>query len=650
MDPEVVILPEKLCNQIAAGEVVERPASVVKELVENAIDAGSTRIVVEVVNGGARLIRVSDNGQGMNQHDIFLCFERHATSKIRTEEDLFNLDSLGFRGEALPAIAAVSRLKVCSRHHHAAAGMQVELKGGVVVDAGETGAPVGSMFEVRDLFYNLPARRKFLRKTATEFGRITETVMRLGLAHPHIQFQLVHNGRQVFNYYRQQQEFERIVEALGRSVAGMLQRIECERGDISLCGYIATPEHSRSTTQAMYTYINGRFIRDPVVKHAVLDAYRQLLMKGRYPVCVLFLHMPPARVDVNVHPTKHEVRFHDQRLVHDFITSAVRQQLRGGCAVDGFNSEASAAQQQPVDADIPIRHPEHTGSIFSGGGFDGAAAPCAPAPPPVPQHVPQHVPPHVPPHVPYPGAASGAQHGEVAEVDNSWDAVPDVDVNQEGIGSAQIPAAQHFCPLTGGAATATPGYFSSLQLIGQYARSYLVCADGDALVLIDQHAAHERIGFERLREQYARCAVERQELLFPLLLELTQAQDTQLREQAGYFAHLGFELEPFGGTTWALKALPLLLEEHDIATLILDILADLSSWGTSQTQRQAVDDVLIKMACHSMVRANEKLDQREMQALLVQMDQVDFNRHCPHGRPVLHIIPRREVEKFFSRT
>ncbi|MFN2257557.1 MAG: DNA mismatch repair endonuclease MutL, partial [Desulfuromonadaceae bacterium] len=222
MNPEVAILPEKLCNQIAAGEVVERPASVVKELVENSIDAGSTRIVIEVAHGGTRLIKISDNGRGMNQHDIFLCFERHATSKIRTEEDLFCLDSLGFRGEALPAIAAVSRLRVSSRHQDADVGMRVDLKGGVVSDAREAGIPVGSMFEVRDLFYNLPARRKFLRKTTTEFGHIAESVMRLSLAHPHIQFQLIHNERMVFNYYRQQHIFDRIREALGRTVAGAL--------------------------------------------------------------------------------------------------------------------------------------------------------------------------------------------------------------------------------------------------------------------------------------------------------------------------------------------------------------------------------------------------------------------------------------------
>ncbi|MDD2557400.1 MAG: DNA mismatch repair endonuclease MutL [Desulfuromonadaceae bacterium] len=636
MDPEVVILPEKLCNQIAAGEVVERPASVVKELVENAIDAGSTKIVIEVVNGGARLIRVSDNGKGMNQHDIFLCFERHATSKIRTEADLFNLSSLGFRGEALPAIAAVSRLRVCSRHHSTEVGMQIELKGGVVVDATEVGVPVGSMFEVQDLFYNLPARRKFLRKIATEFGRITETVMRLGLAHPRIQFQLVHNGRQVFNYYRQQQMFERIAEALGRSVAGGLQSITCESGDIFLSGYIAPPEHSRSTTQAMYTYINGRYIRDPVVKHAVLDAYRQLLMKGRYPVCVLFLHMPAAQVDVNVHPTKHEVRFHDQRLVHDFITNAVRQQLRGACDSGGPKYEVFSAAQQELATGAPSPT-EHTGSIFPAEATAVAASTFASPPHPFPQSV------------QYPTTTEGSEYGKVAEVDDSWSIVTNGDVASNGIVGAQIQPAQHFCP-SGGAATATPGYFSSLHLIGQYAHSYMVCADGDALVLIDQHAAHERIGFERLREQYARLAVERQELLFPLMLELTQSQDTQLLEQVEYFSHLGFDLEPFGGTTWALKALPVLLEEHDITTLVLDILEDLSSWGTSQSQRQAVDDVLIKMACHSMVRANERLDQSEMRALLTQLDQVDFNRHCPHGRPVLHMIPRREVEKFFSRT
>ncbi len=645
MNPEVAILPEKLCNQIAAGEVVERPASVVKELVENSIDAGSTRIVVEVVNGGARLIKVSDNGRGMNKHDIFLCFERHATSKIRTEEDLFRLGSLGFRGEALPAIAAVSRLQVSSRHIDSEVGMRVDLKGGVVTNAGEVGLPVGSVFEIRDLFYNLPARRKFLRKTATEFGHIAESVMRLSLAHPHIQFQLIHNERVVFNYYRQQHIFDRIGEALGRTVAGALHKIECERGEITLQGYVAAPEQSRSTTQAMYTYINGRFIRDPVVKHAVLDGYRQLLMKGRYPICVLFLRMPPDRVDVNVHPTKHEVRFHDQRVVHDFITNAVRQQLRTVTdpyqprtsaeeARAGSGSELAAKKDGTPFAVPPVSAPrgaetqqeQQESSLALNFSHNGV----------------QRL---------HSGGTDPESCAEVAESRSAWGQNPG---EAAGSGTEQsvqqpveLPAAQNAATLD----TSLQGNcFSSLRIIGQYARSYLVCEDGDDLLLIDQHAAHERIGFERLRAQYARSAVERQELLFPQMLELTQAQDVQMREHADYFARLGFDLDPFGGTTWALKALPVLLEQHDIVTLILDILADLSRWGTPQAGREAVDEVLIKMACHSMVRANETLGTREMYALLVQLDEVDFNRHCPHGRPVLQRMKRRDIEKLFART
>jgi DNA mismatch repair protein MutL len=639
MNPEVAILPEKLCNQIAAGEVVERPASVVKELVENAIDAGSSRIVVEVVNGGTRLIRVSDNGRGMNQHDIFLCFERHATSKIRTEEDLFRLNSLGFRGEALPAIAAVSRLKVKSRHQEVEAGMWVDLKGGVVTDAGEIGIPVGSVFEVRDLFYNLPARRKFLRKTATEFGHVAESVMRLSLAHPHIQFQLRHNERMVFNYYRQQHISDRIGEALGRSVAGALHKVDSSHGEISLHGYIAAPEQNRSSTQAMYTYINGRFIRDPVVKHAVLDAYRHLLMKGRYPICVLFLHMPSDRVDVNVHPTKHEVRFHDQRLVHDFITSTVREHLRslidlqtsplpGGYAASNADVDASARHvpggKHPSD---PLQNLESVtasldfppSSLTSSKPDSGedlktrsgvAESSCV-----------------------WESTRHQFFQGVDCESSNSHNSRP----SESGTAVEEIPREQG-------------GYFSSLRLIGQYTRSYLICEDGEDLVLIDQHAAHERIGFERLRNQYARSAVERQELLFPRMLELTQAQDVQLREYVDDFAQLGFELEPFGGTTWAVKALPVLLEKHEVLSLIMDILADLSRWGTPQSGREAVDEVLIKMACHSMIRANETLDTREMHALLVQLDEVDFNRHCPHGRPVMQRMQRREIEKLFART
>ena len=636
MNPEIAILPEKLCNQIAAGEVVERPASVVKELLENALDAGASRITVEVVNGGSKAIKVSDNGRGMNKHDIFLCFERHATSKIKTEQDLFSLSSLGFRGEALPAIAAVSRFNVCSRHIESSSGMQVRLKGGAIVDAGEIGMPVGTTIEVRDLFYNLPARRKFLRKTATEFGHVADVVMRLSLAHPTVQFKLVHDDRVVCNYYSQRQVLERIGEALGRNLALSLQNIECERGDIALHGYIALPDQNRSTTQSMYTYINGRFIRDPVVKHAVLDAYRQLLMKGRYPVCVLFLEMPAAKVDVNVHPTKHEVRFHDQRMVHDFITNAVRQQLRSRYAENldrrrevpvAYASEnedrtppvvqEATRHDQAADAGCAqIQEPQNL--YESQGDIEETSTP---APLPAPECPPWET------------GVKDSDAAQVAEVGTPL-----------GVGRTSCCAAAGQDTLL-----ANSGSFSSLRIIGQFANSFLVCEDEDGLVLIDQHAAHERIGFECLRRQYAERKVERQELLFPQMLELTQTQNVQMQDHFEQLAALGFELEHFGGTTWALKALPVLLQEEDIAALVMDLLSDFSEWGTAQSSREAIDSILIRMACHHVIRANEALAHTEMQALLLQLDQVDFNHHCPHGRPVMHRLSRHEVERFFAR-
>lgn len=452
--------------------------------------------------------------------------------------------------------------------------------------------PVGSVFEVRDLFYNIPARRKFLRKTSTEFGHVAESVMRLSLAHPHIQFQLIHNDREVFNYYRQQHIFERIAEALGRSVAGALHRIDCERGEVALHGYVAAPEQNRSTTQALYTYINGRFIRDPVVKHAVLDGYRQLLMKGRYPICVLFLQMPPERVDVNVHPTKHEVRFHDQRLIHDFITNAVRQQLR--TVTEQTPQHCAWSDGQPVSSSGGVSAEQTAPPVSSVGGTEISAQRDAV------QYTEERVAAPLPLSFSDPTCrhsslslqgdlenGPGAVGAGVAESSHGWkraqisktdsvDLSPDV----QAIKVSQSEATSELNIYS------EEGYFASLRIIGQYARSYLVCEDGERLILIDQHAAHERIGFERLRAQYACSAVERQELLFPQMLELTQFQDTQMREQVEYFARLGFELEPFGGTTWALKALPLLLEDHDISTLILDILADLSRWGTPRPGMQ----------------------------------------------------------------
>ncbi|MFO7983627.1 MAG: DNA mismatch repair endonuclease MutL, partial [Desulfuromonadales bacterium] len=329
MSQNIHVLPENLCNKIAAGEVVERPASVVKELLENAIDAGATDILVEVESGGKRLIRIVDNGIGMSQDDAFLALERHATSKVRNEEDLFAVSTLGFRGEALPSIASVSRLRLRTRSEESETGWEIYAEGGSIRKAGEIGAPCGTMIEVRNLFFNTPARRKFMRRDQTEMGHVADVVTRQALACRHIRFRLVHGDRTLIEAHPEESLEARVATILGRPLIREMRRVDERDGaDLGLRGLVSQPAQTRSAPSHIYTFINGRYIRDRVVQHAVMEGYRNLLMKGRYPLAVLFIDIDPALVDVNVHPTKQEVRFRDQRLIHDFISSAVRRNLR----------------------------------------------------------------------------------------------------------------------------------------------------------------------------------------------------------------------------------------------------------------------------------------------------------------------------------
>lgn len=606
MAQKIEILPEKLCNQIAAGEVVERPSSVVKELIENSLDAGSDQIVVEVDRGGKKRIVVADNGSGMGRDDIFLCFERHATSKIRSEHDLFNLQYHGFRGEALPSIAAVSRLTVTSRSEADETGMRLVIAGGKINHTEEVGTPCGTTFEVRDLFFNIPARRKFLRRDETEFGHISEIVTRLALAHPAVHFKLFHNGRVVLDLYRQSNNLDRIAMVLGRSVVADLLEINVSSGTLRISGYLARPTVNRSATTGIYSFVNGRFVKDRVLHHAIMDGYRQLLMKGRYPVCVLFLELDSQQVDVNVHPTKHEVRFHDQRDVHRFVSQSIRDVLRistkdvqvngESCFQLSSNSRLSSPQQAP------------------------ALSPVSPPTSPVT--------------LPLLDLGQPAQHAQVVENVSAYDAssADTVLISEDSV----LPVE-------------TLGYFASLTIIGQYHRSYVLCEDSDDLILIDQHAAHERIGFERFKHQYKSGNIETQELLFPEIIELSVREDTELHEHVEQMKRLGFELDSFGGTSWALKAIPVFLLENDAKTMACDVLSELSSIGCSALSQDAFDAVLIKMSCHGMIRANQRLGMVEMKALLHQLDEVDFNRHCPHGRPILQRLSLGAVEKMFRR-
>jgi DNA mismatch repair protein MutL len=596
MSPKIQILPEHLANQIAAGEVVERPASVVKELIENSLDAAASEIFIDIESGGRTLVRVTDNGYGMSRDDAFLSLERHATSKVKSADDLFALHSMGFRGEALPAIASVSRLRLTTRSVDDEAGWQIYAEGGTIRQADAIGAAPGTAIEVRNLFFNTPGRRKFLRKEDTEFGHVADVVTRLAMSRPDIHFRLAHNGRTYLEAYRHQRLEERAASLLGRSLAGGLLSVEADSGTGEmLVGLLGSPGISRSSTAQIYTYVNGRFVRDRVVQHAILEAYRTLLEKRRYPVTVLFIDMPPEMVDVNVHPTKHEVRFRNQQQVHDFIVTSLRERLHKVVAAPntaGDDIHVSAAATVTPTAPLAQDYRERIQESLAAFNQKVATAPVF---------------------------SSGATvKGEMS----GW-----------SVGQ--------------GEASAMP---EGWRLIGQYLNSYLLCQVHDELVLIDQHAAHERIGFERLRRQISTAGIESQNLLFPVVLELEHREAAVLTDQLGQFARFGFEVEAFGGRAFTVKAVPALLADVDVERLVRDLATELNEIGRTGQIDDAIDQVLAVLACHSMVRANQALSLTEMQRLLKDLMEIDFGSCCPHGRPVMHRLSRRDVEKFFHRS
>ena len=595
----IKILPENLTNKIAAGEVVERPASVVKELVENALDAGCSEVVVEIEGGGRRLIRVTDNGSGMSREDALLSLERHATSKIATDDDLFHLATLGFRGEALPSIASVSRFTLATRAEGQIEGTELYAEGGRIKEVKACGMARGTVISVRNLFFNTPARLKFMKSTETETGHVGEFMTRLAISRPDVRFTFLSEERTVFRALDDGLR-GRVAALLGAKLAADLYPLAYAGGGLSVTGLVARPECSRSAASHLYTYINGRYIRDKVVQHAILQACRNFMERGRYPVVILFMEVPPAEVDVNVHPTKHEVRFREQGKVHDAIQAAVESVLRATPWV-----RSPARQESSVDA------------------------------------------------APFPSPASSLRVAGVREALSRY---------QPGTEQQRLPAGPGIRNPESGTRdlelrTRTPGlrtpavsgYFSSLTIIGQFNAAYILCQDGTDLVIIDQHAAHERVAFERLKSQFAGGGVEAQGLLFPETVELSFGEAAAYAENQAELDRLGFELESFGGATRVLKAVPRLLAGGEYLRTLRDILEELQGLGRSRTFTDILEDILTRIACHSVVRGAHLLTPQEVGALFAQMDAADFSTNCPHGRPVSRRIGLAEIERMFKR-
>lgn len=638
-------LSETLINQIAAGEVVERPASVAKELCENAIDAGARAITVDVTEGGTRRIVVSDDGCGMSPEDARACLERHATSKLREEVGLKHIGTLGFRGEAIPAIASVSRFSLTTclnpaaarvrasweegggasggggRAASAASGTRLLVEGGRLVSAEEVGAPPGTRIEVADLFFNTPARRKFLKRASTEATHLIEAVTRLALARPEIAFRLVSNGREVFSAPAAlRDERERMAIALGPEAFGHLVPVALSRGQVRVRGQITSPDHTLSTSRGIYTFVNGRFVRDRGLIAVIQRAYADVTMPGRNPAAVLFIDLPLEEVDINVHPQKLEVRFADAQAVTGCVYRAVQEALRPSPWLTPSSDvgtptigEASPAYAGAPGEAAPSLAPE----AIWGKAPDAARAGAGAAS--LPRHSYASIPLSFRPR---PGVVSTPLSAPALAVDD---------------GGMDSPA------------TAT-GFFRSLRIIGQFAATYLVCeAPGPTLVVIDQHAAHERVRFHALREAFRAKKPQRQPFLIPATIELSAAEASALAEHSDALSDVGFELEPFGGNAIALKAVPAQIVGGDHRQLLADLAGELLQVGKGRAFDEAMDHALATMACHSAVRAHQTLAPEELRALLDALDAVDFNTRCPHGRPVAAQIGLPDLEKEVAR-
>ncbi len=599
------VLPEELAIQIAAGEVIERPASVVKELLENALDAGARRVVVELEEGGLRSIRVSDDGEGMSAADAVLAFTRHATSKIRDAADLTRIATFGFRGEALPSIASVAAVELVTRARGADVATAVRAEGGTVVDVREAGAPEGTTVTVRELFAPVPARRKFLKSVATELGHVVELVTRESLAAPTVHFRLLHQGRELAASPPVASVADRVQQVLGRERVRGGRVVDEERLGMAVRGFLLSPQLSFASGRYVYTYVNGRAVRDRALTHAIVEGYASLVPRGRWPGAIVLVTVPPADVDVNVHPAKHEVRFRLAHVVHDSVVGAVRRALQsaGARAADGAGSVAEALQRYAARSD--------------------AVAPLALV-----------------------RAADAARVQFVSE--DATEPAPDAPWTARGLEVPNAASEESAVRPTVDGAPHVAG-FAQLRFVGQVFRGYIVCEGRDRLVLIDQHAAHERVAFERLRAEYAHGAIERQALLLPVTVELDPGRAETLREAQARLTGLGFDVEPFGETTFLVRALPALLGDDDPALLLEDLADGLATHDSHLSAAESVDAILGRIACHSVVRVGRVLETAEVEALLVELDALTYGSNCPHGRPVSVEFTRRQVERMFGR-
>jgi DNA mismatch repair protein MutL len=611
----IQVLSPILANQIAAGEVIERPASVVKELVENSLDAGATEILIEIEQGGHDLIRVRDNGSGIHSEDLALSLDRHATSKIASFDDLMNVTSLGFRGEALASIAAISRLKMSSKKAGQDSGFYVQSDGGHILEkCAPIAHPVGTTVEIRELFFNTPARKKFLRKATTEFSHIEAIILRLALSHFSVAFTLKHNEQIVFQSQAatsKNTREKRILDVMGQNFMSQSMHIDMQASGLHIWGWIGLPTYSRTQTDLQYFYVNKRFVRDKLLMHAARSAYQDVLFGGRHPAYVLFIEMDPTAVDVNVHPTKHEVRFRDQRTVHDAVRHAIKDAIEQVSPKDivektsvfaAVNSQASYSRQMdfissPSRKDVQeqmeayaVLHAQHESS---------------------------------------PPSSGTACHPERSRGISSN--------RHDAHGGRSLEYARDDDDLPLGHA------------LGQIHSTFIVAQNSHGMILVDMHAAHERILYEKLKLDLAQQKIARQTLLIPITLDLTRAEMAHWENTKPLLSEIGIASDSVGPQSIAVREIPFILKNHDISQLMHDILSDLETQEKSSRIENTIDELLGNIACKAALKAHHTLSLESMNALLRQMETTPKSCCCNHGRPTWVQLTIPQLDQFFMR-
>ena len=634
------LLDNRLANQIAAGEVVERPASVVKELLENSLDAGARRLTIEVENGGIKLIRIRDDGHGIPRDDLPLALSRHATSKISELEDLEGVATLGFRGEALASISSVSRLTLSSCTEGQESGWQVRVEGrDMETHLSPAPHPVGTTIEVKDLFFNTPARRKFLRTEKTEFSHLEEVVKRLALSRFDVGFSLRHNQRSVHQLraaHTQAEKDRRVASLCGPKFIENAVIIDVEASGLKLNGWVGLPTFSRASADLQYFFVNGRVIRDRLVAHAVRQAYRDVLYHGRHPTFVLYLELDPALVDVNVHPTKHEVRFRDGRTVHNFLFSTLNRAL-GEIRPDdqlppaALNSEpreiatgiAAGEFRRQENISLAAR-PEPVAAGLSSGSNYGVSSRVSAEASPQPGQVKRQIQAYS---ELYASSADSIDSSPAMAVGEPPAIVPEI--VKEDDSEALMP----------------PLGFAIAQLKG----IYILAENEQGMILVDMHAAHERITYERMKQAWQQEGIRAQPLLVPKSIAVSERESCCAEENSSYFERLGLRLDSMGPETLLVREVPVMLQNADIEKLVRDVLSDLMQHGSSDRIEAHINEILATMACHGSVRANRRLSVEEMNALLRDMEQTERSGQCNHGRPTWTLLTMDQLDKLFMR-